>query len=345
MKASFWQTLDALGASGSAASDWRLLLGENWPECAGLLRAGGCIADRMIDPDRPGRRLTVETDGDGRVVAFADEPPLRPPLSLPAGDVELLVPDWTAISEALGQSLKITPGQWENDGLNRQIGIAQLGNRPPVPVILHLPGGWFGDEARLVRELTRRNGAIVLVPTARWLTPTVMTLAASHKLSLLPLAEHFAAVAAGAEIHPILGALALVPAAAFARAKRVLHPEPGWRWDMVRMVVAPGSRLLIACDGQPIEYTLPKTTAKKPNQAHGILMKLAVEQEWRNPPSGSKDHERLRKNFHRLADLLTSLVPIPGKPFRREDGRHLPVFQISLHPDLAAGLPRRMVSR
>jgi hypothetical protein len=43
--------------------------------------------------------------------------------------VESLVPDWTAIGEALGRSLKITPGLWENDGLNRRIGIAQLGNR------------------------------------------------------------------------------------------------------------------------------------------------------------------------------------------------------------------------
>ena len=334
-----------MGASGSAAADWRLLLGENWPECAGLLRAGGGSADRMIDPDRPGHHLTVEPNGDAGFIAFADEPPLRPPLSLPAADVESLVPDLTAIGEALGRLLKITPGRWENDGLSRQIGIAQIGNRPPVPVILHLPGGWFGDEACLLRELTRRNGAIVLVPTARWLTSAVMSLAVTHKLSLVPLEEHFAAVAAGAELHPILGALALVPAAASSKAKRVLHPEPGWRWDMVRIVVAPGSRLLISCNGQAIERTLPKTTSKKPNQAHGILITLAVEQEWRNPPSGTKDHERVRKNFQRLADALASLVPVPGKPFIRDGRRYLPAFQICLHPDLAAGLPRRMVTR
>ena len=171
-----------------------------------------------------------------------------------------------------------------------------------------------------------------------------MSLAVTHKLSLVPLAEHFAAVAAGAENNPILGALALVPAAASTKAKRVLHPESGWRWDMVRMVVAPGSRLLISCNGQSIERTLPKTTSKKSNQAHGILITLAVEQEWRNPPSGAKDHERVRKNFQRLADSLASLVPIPGKPFIRDGRRYLPAFQISLHSELAAGLPRRVAT-
>ena len=162
MTTSFWQTLDALGSAGGAACDWRRLLGGDWPACAGLLRSAGSSADCVIDPDRPGRHLTVEADGEAGFIGFANEPPLRPPVPLAAGDVESLVPDWEAIGDALGRSLGITPGRWENDGLSRQIGIAQVGNRPPMPVVLHLPGGWFGDEACLLRELARRNGAIVL---------------------------------------------------------------------------------------------------------------------------------------------------------------------------------------
>ena len=88
MTTSFWQTLDALGSAGGAACDWRRLLGGDWPACAGLLRSAGSSADCVIDPDRPGRHLTVEADGEAGFIGFANEPPLRPPVPLAAGDVE-----------------------------------------------------------------------------------------------------------------------------------------------------------------------------------------------------------------------------------------------------------------
>jgi len=104
------------------------------------------------------------------------------------------------------------------------------------------------------------------------------------------------------------------------------------RFGTVRIVVAYG-RILIFCNGQHGEHVLPKTTTKKPNQALGILMKLAVDREWSNPSSGASDHESVRKNFQRLESLLRALVPFPGKPFRKEAGKFIPCFKIGLHPE------------
>jgi hypothetical protein len=46
-----------------------------------------------------------------------------------------------------------------------------------------------------------------------------------------------------------------------------------------------------------------------------------------------------------VASASVSVVPIPGKPFLRDGRRYLPAFQISLHPELAPGLPRRVATK
>ena len=334
MRACFWRVLEALGSAGSAAHDWRLRLGGEWEVCRRFLRPGAGVADCVIDPDNHNRHLTVDDDGDSGFVAFAEEPPLRLPIPLLPGEVALLCPDWNAIADSLGKSLKFVPGPWEKDGVTRQIGIAQHGRNPTRPVILHLPGGHIGDHGRLLRDLDRRNESIILLPSSRWLTPEVQAFRKSHNLSFVPVAEHFEAAAQGRQDFPIEAALELVAGKPGKRIVPALHPQPGWRWDMVRIEVASGGRLLFSCNGQRAEHRLPKTTAKRPNQAMSIMMMLAVKKEWRNPPSEAPDHESVRKTFLRLENLLRALVPLHEKPFRREGGKFIPSFQIALHADL-----------
>ena len=342
MRACFWRVLEALGSAGSATHDWRLRLGGEWEGCRSFLRPGAGVADCVIDPDNPNRHLTIDDDGDSGFVAFAEEPPLRPPIPLSAGEVALLCPDWCMIADALGKSLNFVPGPWEKDGVTRQIGIAQHGRNPTRPVILHLPGGHIGDHGKLLRDLGNRFESIILLPSARWLTPDVQALRKSHNLSFVPLADHLEASARGQPNFPIEAAMGQAASKTGKRAVPVLHPQPGWRWDMVRIEVASGGRLLFSCDGQHCEHRLPKTTAKKPTQALGIMMTLAVKREWRNPPSDAPTHESVRKNFKRLDELLRSLVSLPGKPFRRMRGAFIPVFQVNLHPDLGPGLTQRI---
>ncbi len=46
-------------------------------------------------------------------------------------------------------------------------------------------------------------------------------------------------------------------------------------------------------------------------------------------------------NFSRVENVLRALVPLPGEPFRKEAGKFIPCFRISLHPDLEEGRTRR----
>ena len=68
-------------------------------------------------------------------------------------------------------------------------------------------------------------------------------------------------------------------------------------------------------------------------------MTLAAKGEWRNPPKNSPDYDRVSKAFQRLQNLLCSLVPLPGKPFRKSAGAFIPIFQVQIHSRLRDGGP------
>jgi hypothetical protein len=61
-----------------------------------------------------------------------------------------------------------------------------------------------------------------------------------------------------------------------------------------------------------------------------MLMRLAADGEWRNPPLGSAEYEQVSRAFRCLRKLLTALVPLPGDPFQPHRGAFVPVFQIGI---------------
>ncbi|MCX6875286.1 MAG: hypothetical protein NTW21_15985 [Verrucomicrobia bacterium] len=76
------------------------------------------------------------------------------------------------------------------------------------------------------------------------------------------------------------------------------------------------------------------------DHALGMLMRLAADGEWRTPPLGFLEYERVSRAFRRLKQLLQTLVPMPGDPFKKLRGAFIPLFQVSLHPGLEAGFTR-----
>ena len=340
MTTRFWRVLERLGATGSAARDWQAALGDDWEAARALLRAVPGTAETVAAPNGRGPRMLVVSDGEAAYLGIDDDvEAFREPVPLTADEVAVLRPDWGAISRELGTRLGFVAEAWESDGLTRQIGIAQRGSDLPRPVVLHLPGGHLGDMPRLLRDLGRRDDAIVLLPSATWLTPDVQNLQRRNRLTFITLAEHFEATAGGRPTFPISTAMQAGAPASAKRRRPALHPQPGWRWDMVRIEVATGGRLILSCDGQRNEFRFPKTSRKIHSQGYAIMMRVAVNQEWRNPPSDDAEHDKVRTQFRRLGRLLTDLVPLPGKPFRRHRGRFLPVFQVALHADLASRAP------
>jgi hypothetical protein len=58
----------------------------------------------------------------------------------------------------------------------------------------------------------------------------------------------------------------------------------------------------------------------QPDHPVGMLMTLAADGEWRNPPLGSAEYERVSRTFRRLRKLLMALVPLPSDPFQPHRG-------------------------
>lgn len=93
----------------------------------------------------------------------------------------------------------------------------------------------------------------------------------------------------------------------------------------------------LTAPGQDGSHTFPKRHQLGPEHPLGILMTLAAQGEWRNPPLSSPDYERVSKAFQRLQFLLRALVPLPGKPFRKSARAYVPLFQTRIHAKLRGG--------
>lgn len=198
-------------------------------------------------------------DAVSRYLAVSEEEPLREPLPLSDEEVTVLRPGWPAIAGELGTRLGFVAADWGSEGVTRQIGIAQHRSELPRPVILHLPAGTFGDQTRLLRDLGRLENAIVLLPSATWISPDVQEIQSRNRLTFITLAEFFDS---GESSFPISTAMRSPSKSSTKRHPPVLHPQPGWRWDMVRIEVTTAGRLILSCDGQRKEFTFPKSNRK-----------------------------------------------------------------------------------
>jgi hypothetical protein len=174
----------------------------------------------------------------------------------------------------------------------------------------------------------------VLLPSATWLSPDVQELSRRNQLEMSTLAEFFESGKSSFSISTAMRSTSKTPT---KRHPPALHPQPGWSWDMVHIEVASAGRLILSCAGQRKEFTFPKSNRKTHSHGYAIMMRVAVHQEWHNPTSDAPDHERIRKQFRRLKNLLMDLVPLPERPFQRTREGFVPVFRISLHQDLGGG--------
>ena len=328
MPAAFWRALDRLGALGSACSDWRRLLGADWETSRRFLRELPAPADTMTHPYDASIRLAVEPDGaDGFIAVRDDGSPTGDAHRPERDEITLLVPDWDAISAALADQLGFAFNRYETQGLTRQIGTAHRSGDPVRPVVLCLPGGHFGDHGRMLADLAARREATILLTAARWLTLQIQTIGTANGLTFRDLHSESSL---GGAAPPDLAAPRVSPGVA-KRIKPLMPILSGWSWKMVLVEVAPAGRVVFRCDGQSEDYRFPKSKKKTHADGYEILMRLAADPEWRNPPSGASDHDVVRKRLQRLAKRLTQLLTMPDKPFRLRNGVFEPVFRVAFH--------------
>lgn len=133
-----------------------------------------------------------------------------------------------------------------------------------------------------------------------------------------------------------LPVIAKDPKPSSSKIRAIIHAGNGLTWSQITIEITGNRTIHLKAPGQEGKYTFSKRTQLSREHPLGILMTLAAEGEWRNPPSSSPDYERVSKAFQRLQKLLRSLVPLPGKPFRRSDGASVPRFHLKVSARLFA---------
>jgi hypothetical protein len=333
MKASFWKALEALGASGAALFTWKFRLGGDWDDCRPFLKATGRTADFVIDPRKPRFHLTVSPQGDAFVGYYEEETEI-PPMPFSSEEVAEFAPHWMPIAKALAAAVGFDFGAWEADGAVRRIGSLQDPFGHVRPVLLFLPGGHLGDHAALVRSLIGRTDCTILLPTSRWITGELENLRERNGLAFVDLSERLAQAATCPTPPAPLPVTGPRKSSGVPTVRAVIRAVDGLTWDQVRIEVGASRTVHLKAPGQSGKFVFPPNSQLQPDHPVGMLMTLAADGEWRNPPLGSAEYERVSRAFRRLRKLLMALVPLPGDPFQPHRGSFVPVFEIGVHAGL-----------
>ncbi len=195
---------------------------------------------------------------------------------------------------------------WESEGHLRRVDSAQDAFGHVRAVLLFLPPGNLGNYPCLFRSLSARPDSTVLFPATRIPLPASRSRRSSD----------------------------------VSGVRAAIHAGNGLTWDQVNVKVTAGRTILLKAPGQEGKYRFPPNSQLQEDHPIGMLMRLAVDGQWRNPSLADAEYYRVSKAFLRLRQLLQSLAPPPGQPFKKVRGAFVPVFRIRLHPDLLAGVDR-----
>ena len=181
----------------------------------------------------------------------------------------------------------------------------------------------------------------MLFPSARWLTADIENLRDRNRLSFVDLSERLAQFETNPASRVPLPAAGSRQSGSGPAVRALIHAGNGLTWNQVRIEVNGSKMILLKAPGQEREFHFPPNVQVTADHALGMLMRRAADGEWRHPPLGSLEYERVSRAFRRLRQLLQALVPLPGDPFKKQHAAFIPLFQVSLHPDLEAGSTRR----
>jgi len=272
-----------------------------------------------------------EEDEDRYTTTF----PLNSTISLARIHVEVWIPDWKRLSDKLAKELgfiAIDPG---GTGQTRQIGSITSRKLPAGHVFLHIPGGHVGMRAALLRDMAILPACTLFLPSAALLSADVSKMAEARNIRVETIAERMAMPVSERGTLLVRAKSAAKKSSPKKELLPILDVQPGWTWDNLRMVLDPTGSIAVQYGRQKGAFTFPKANGTKVNRPIEILATIAVKELWKNPPAGTKNHERDRKAFRRLEKDLKALIPIAGHPFDKEKGEWKPAFQITLPPEYA----------
>jgi hypothetical protein len=174
----------------------------------------------------------------------------------------------------------------------------------------------------------------VLFPSGRWFSAEIETLRQRNGLTYVDLTERVAQFEADPAAIMPLPATGTRISNDGPTVRAVIRAGDGLTWDQVRIEVGASRTVHFKAPGQAGKYVFPPNSQLQPDHPLGMLMRLAADGEWRNPPLGSAQYERVSRAFRRLRKLLLALVPLPGDPFQPHRGAFVPVFEIGVNRGL-----------
>jgi hypothetical protein len=116
-------------------------------------------------------------------------------------------------------------------------------------------------------------------------------------------------------------------------------------WKDITVTILTGRTLRITAPGQQKEHTFRGTSKIDRHHPLGILMEMAANREWSNPPKSDSAYERTVKAFGRMRKTMHDLIPLPGDAFVRSGGAWQPAFTLELGGSLGGGRQRSIPER
>ncbi len=195
----FWAALERLGTESAVAATWRSLLGDElWPAvCNTLLEPQSEVAGWYPCPRQCGCRHEVIRHGADDVVAVCRCEPWRcDAIPIKPEDLLLWQIGWHRLGARLCRALSLEsrPVDLGFRG-TRQIGAWSAGL---VPVILALERGTEAFELVASQAAARlRRPLLLLTPTARWVTATLLERLNGFGAEVIPLDRHVSFLPSG----------------------------------------------------------------------------------------------------------------------------------------------------
>lgn len=334
----FWSALDALPGAATDAHEWRERLGDEWSSASSYLRRNGRLALSVNCPMPGGedcpRRVVALPDGRLRGVC-ASVPALCDPIELRPLDVAILEVDRAKLGAALANALDAGHG----DSPVRVPGscVVVVGRHAVAagvscPVVLALHGP---DEGRLAGDL-RRAGldgeqGVILVPTARSLSPSAAAPLRDRGHQLLVLSDSVFADEAGrlvareAPVFLLAAARAHLAERIEMQASRVAwHLPPGAGWSELTFRLTADESLTCTFRGtkrtlEPVDLGMRDMRSGKANQSWLALKALAIGR-GRAPISDTSQQGKVQKRFQTLGWAIAEAFGIDHSPISWDTG-------------------------
>jgi hypothetical protein len=342
----FWRSLDRLPAGAASQYEWGLLLGEEWPAAALLLRNTGKHVDAIPCPSLGGdncpRRLCKKTDGSYRAEC-QEVPSVCDSVVLKAAEIAVLALDMRKFAGDLVKALNLSaPSRKHRDEAVMLIGHRMVIAGRGTAVFAAVQDQSKGSSIEIFKEIADASKpALLLVPTSMTLSNEQQRYLDTLGVSVRTFEECIefdssAGFVATGVIEDCLTRLAEQLDQATAKKQsgpRLLLPADA-KWENLTFEFVADEMVQVKFRGQttlmePDDFGMKDRRTKKPIGAWAILRSIPSKG-GRLSSTTAAGREKLKKHKQGLKEALQATFGITGDPFRsdKKERAYYPLFVV-----------------